>query len=253
MNLFTTAKNSILQELKWLQPLSDPPNGKPLCRDDYLKLIARYLSNLFTSDQGRNLFIYGKPSTGKTACIKHVLDEVAKHATETNAPVQTVYVNAGKTRNPYYTMTEIIKQLGINVPSAGWQMLRLKQSLENTLATKSLLIAIDEVDTIIYKEKEPLVYYLSRQPKTTLILISNNIDDVTKLPERALSTLQPILISMKPYTSIEIKQILKERTEKYLRTRSALENSFRDNPNLTITELTKKAIHEYRRECNKKW
>lgn len=46
---------------------------------------------------------------------------------------------------------------------------------------------------------------------------------------------------------------LKERAEKYLCTRSALENSFRDNPDLTIKELTKKAIHEYRRECNKKW
>jgi len=50
-------------------------------------------------------------------------------------------------------------------------------------------VAIDEVDVLSLKEKEPLVYYLNRQPKTTLILISNKIEDAAQLPERALSTL----------------------------------------------------------------
>jgi Cdc6-like AAA superfamily ATPase len=111
-------------------------------------------------------------------------------------------------------MAEIVKQLGVNVPSAGWQMFRLKHAFENLLTDKSALIAIDEVDSIIFKEKEPLVYYLSRQPKTTLILISNRLDDVVKLPERTLSTLQPILIHAEPYTPEEIGQIFKERVER---------------------------------------
>lgn len=81
------------------------------------------------------------------------------------------------------------------------------------LTENAVLIAIDEVDSIILKEKEPLVYYLSRQPKTTLILISNNIDDITKLPERTLSTLQPILIYTEPYTATETQHILKQRAE----------------------------------------
>jgi Cdc6-like AAA superfamily ATPase len=211
MSLFNHESCSILQDPRWLEPLSDPPGGKPLCRDAYLKLMARHLADLFSARQARNLFIHGPPGTGKTICVTHVLTEVAAHATETNTPIQTVYVNAGKTRNPYYTMQEIVKQLSINIPSAGWQMFRLKQALENSLAEKALLIAIDEVDSILYKEKEPLVYYLSRQPKTTLILISNDIDDVVRLPERALSTLQPVLIYMQPYTQEETAKILTER------------------------------------------
>jgi Cdc6-like AAA superfamily ATPase len=111
-------------------------------------------------------------------------------------------------------MAEIVKQLGVNVPSAGWQMFRLKQAFEGLLTAKSLLIAVDEVDSILFKEKEPLVYYLSRQPKTTLILISNNVDDVVRLPERALSTLQPVLIYIEPYTREETTQILRERVER---------------------------------------
>jgi len=213
MSLFTSETNNILTDPKWLQPLSDPPDSKPICREAYLKLMASNLADLFTTGQARNLFIYGKPGTGKTACVKHLLSEVAKHAMETNAPVLTAYVNAGKTRTPYYTLTEILKQLNVTVPGAGWQMFRLKHTLENLLAEKSLLLAIDEVDSIIFKEKEPLVYYLNRQLKTTLILISNDVDDVVKLPERALSTLQPVLIPLEPYTQEETMQILRSRLE----------------------------------------
>jgi cell division control protein 6 len=194
-------------------PLSDPPDGKPVCRDTYLEHMARLLADFFTTGRARNLFIYGSPGTGKTICAKHVLAEAVKHASEKNIQAKTVYVNAGKTRNPYYTMTEIIKQLGINVPEAGWQMFRLKQTFEHVLTENAVLIAIDEVDSIILKEKEPLVYYLSRQPKTTLILISNNTDDITRLPERTLSTLQPIFIYTEPYTATEIQHILKQRAE----------------------------------------
>lgn len=176
--------------------------------------MAHHLGDLFRVGTARNLFIHGPPGTGKTVCVMHVLSEVDKHARETNKPVQSVYVNAGKTRNPYYTMAEIVKQLGVVVPFAGWQMFRFKHAFEDRLTKKSLLIAIDEVDSILYKEKEPLVYYLNRQPRTTLILISNNIDDVINLPQRALSTLQPILIPMQAYTTREALQILKERTER---------------------------------------
>jgi len=214
MSLFACDPSSILQEPKWLEPLSDPPGGKPLCRDTDLKLIARHLADLFRTGQARNLFIYGGPGTGKTLCVKHVLSEVARHNFEINGSILTAYVNAGKTRTPYYTMAEIVRHLGVNVPSAGWQMFRLKQAFENLLTSKSVLIAIDEVDSILFKEKEPLVYYLNRQPKTTLILISNSLDDVVKLPERALSTLQPALIHAEPYTAEEIGQIFKERVKR---------------------------------------
>lgn len=214
MSLFTSEPSSILQEPKWLEPLSDPPGGRPLCRDADLKLMAKHLTDLFRTGQARNLFIYGGPGTGKTLCVKHVLSEVARHNSEINGSILTAYVNAGKTRTPYYTMAEIVKQLGVNVPSAGWQMFRLKQAFENLLTDKSALIAIDEVDSIIFKEKEPLVYYLSRQSKTSLILISNDVNDVVKLPNRALSTLQPALMYAEPYTGEEIEQIFKERVER---------------------------------------
>jgi len=213
MTLFQPGESQIFKDAGWLQPLSDPPGEQPLCREWDLKLMASFLSEIFRSGQARNLFIYGKPGTGKTVCVRYLLSEINRHAKETKAPVLAVYVNAGRTRTPYYTMLEIVKSSGLKVPDAGWQMFRLKQAFEHLLCDKSVVVAIDEVDAIIFKEKEPLVYYLNRQPKTTLILISNKIEDATQLPERALSTLQPQLLMLEPYTFKETKKILRDRVE----------------------------------------
>jgi cell division control protein 6 len=213
MSLFKTEPSTILKDARWLQPLSDPPCGKPVCRDSELRTIAALMSELFRSGQARNLFIYGKPGTGKTLCIRYLLDEISKYAVEFNSPILTTFVNAGKTRTPYYTMVDILKGLGITVPAAGWQMLRLKQCFEQLTHNRSIVIAIDEVDSIIFKEKEPLVYYLNRQPKTTLILISNRLEDAVQLPERALSTLQPRFMRLEPYTAKEAAKILHERVK----------------------------------------
>jgi len=213
MTLFQRRESHIFKDARWLQPLSDLPSGKPLCRDADIETMALFLSDVFKTGQGRNLFIYGKPGTGKTVCVQYLLGEIRKHADENHVPLISVYVNAGKTRTPYYTMLEIVKALGLNVPDRGWQMFRLKQAFENAKKDRAVVVAIDEVDSIIFKEKEPLVYYLNRQPKTTLILVSNKIQDATSLPKRALSTLQPKLLMLEPYTPEEAKAVMLQRVE----------------------------------------
>jgi cell division control protein 6 len=214
MPLFETKKSNILQDLSVLDTQSDPPDGIPLCRETLMTFMASNVSNIFTTGRARNMFIWGSPGTGKTASIQYLLKEVQKHSIKTNSPVATAYVNAGRTRNPYYTLLEILKQLNISVPEVGWQFFRLKQAFENTLKEKSVLIAIDEVENILFKEKEPLIYYLNRQPKTTLILISNKLSQATQLPERCLSTLQPEMLWFDPYSENEAFQILRARAQK---------------------------------------
>lgn len=211
--LFEDKPCRIFKDARWLQPLSPPPGDIPLCRENDLRIMASFLSDVFRTGQARNLFVYGKPGTGKTVCVQYLLKEVQKHANERGLPILTVYVNSGRTRTPYYTMLEIVKGLGFNVPDVGWQMFRLKRTFEHLLMEKSVVIAIDEVDSILMKEKEPLIYYLNRQPRTTLILISNKMEDAIQFPERLLSTLQPKLVKLDPYTPEETKEILLDRVK----------------------------------------
>jgi len=216
MTLFKTPENRIVQDPRWLQPLSSPPGGKPQGREPYLNRMATLLSDVFTTGKGRNLFVLGKPGTGKTVCIRYLLQELQRHAEQENIPLAAVYVNAGKTRTPYYTLLKIVQGLGVDVPPSGWQMFRLKHAFEDVTKERPVVVAIDEVATLLLKEKEPLVYYLNRQPHTTLILVSNKIEDAADLPDSALSTLQPQPIGLTPYTPDEAKAILRERVRNAL-------------------------------------
>lgn len=214
MPLFETRESDILLDPAILDAQSDPPGGVPLCRDTYLDIMATNVSQVFRTGRARNIFVWGPPGSGKTASVQYLLRETQQHSSTIGALVATAYVNAGRTRNPYYTLTEILRQLNIAAPDVGWQFFRLKQAFENALKEKSALIAIDEVESILFKEKEPLIYYLNRQPKTTLILISNKLSQATQLPEKCLSTLQPLMISFKPYSGSEAFMILKARAQR---------------------------------------
>jgi cell division control protein 6 len=216
MTLFHEEASTLIKDQSWLQPLSDPPGAKPLCRKAELQTMAAFLRGLFTARKGANLFIVGPPGTGKTLCVRYLLHEIEHHASTHDAAVQAVYVNAGQTRTPYYTLLAIVKALGVAVPDSGWQMLRLKQAFENRLIDAAVVVGLDEVDAILRKQREPLIYYLNRQPRTTLLLVSNHLTDAATLPPRLLSTLQPKLLPLEPYTATDVKAILQERVQKAL-------------------------------------
>jgi cell division control protein 6 len=233
--LFETRESDILLDPAILDAQSDPPGGVPLCRETYLDIMATNVSQVFRTGRARNIFVWGPPGSGKTASVQYLLRETQQHSSTTGALVATAYVNAGRTRNPYYTLTEILRQLNIAAPDVGWQFFRLKQAFENALKEKSALIAIDEVESILFKEKEPLIYYLNRQPKTTLILISNKLSQATQLPEKCLSTLQPLMISFKPYSGSEAFMILKARAQ-----RAFKQNVISDEALETVAKVTER-------------
>jgi Cdc6-like AAA superfamily ATPase len=213
MTLFHEDASTLIKDRSWLHPLSDPPSAKPLCREAELQTMAAFLQGLFTAGRGANLFIVGPPGTGKTLCVRYLLREIEHHACKHSTAVDTVYVNAGQTRTPYYTLLAVVRALGVAVPDSGWQMLRLKQTFENKLTATAAVIGLDEVDAILRKQREPLIYYLNRQPRTTLLLVSNQLTDAATLPPRLRSTLQPKLLELRPYTIEEVKTILKERVQ----------------------------------------
>jgi len=214
-SLFRVGKPStVFRDVGWLQPLSPSPSGVPVGREVELRAIATCLAEVFKGGVGRNVFVYGRPGTGKTFCVKYVLDRVRAFVEAKGLGVLVVYVNVGKTRSPYFTLLEIVRAVGVDTPSSGWQFSRLKEEFERVRADKPIVIAIDEFESLIFKQREPLVYYLNRQPKVTLILISNKFEDISGLPSRAKSTLQPLTIKFDGYSVDVAKKILVERIEK---------------------------------------
>jgi Cdc6-like AAA superfamily ATPase len=108
-------------------------------------------------------------------------------------------------------MLEILRGMDVDAPPSGWQFSRLKYEFERVKDAKPTIIAVDEVDTLLFKEREPLIYYLNRQPYISLVLISNQFSDLTNLPPRAKSSLQPIPLIFHPYGPEDAYLILKGR------------------------------------------
>jgi len=214
-SLFVPSGGSkVFLDVGWLQPLSSPPGGVPVGREDEVRVLAACLADVFEKGVGRNVFVFGKSGTGKTLCVQYVLQKLREHAVSKGLDVLVVYVNAGKTRSPYFTLMNIARAIGVNAPSSGWQFSRLKEEFERVRSNRPIVIALDEVESLVLKEREPLIYYLNRQPNVTLVLISNKFEDITMLPDRAKSTLQPLPVKFGAYTKEKAKQILVERVAK---------------------------------------
>jgi len=214
-SLFRVGKPStVFRDVGWLQPLSPSPCGVPVGREVELRAIAACLSDVFEGGVGRNVFVYGKPGSGKTFCVRYVLERLRAFVEAKGLDVLVVYVNVGKTRGPYFTLLEIVRAVGVDVPSSGWQFSRLKEEFERVRADKPIIVAIDEFESLIFKQREPLVYYLNRQPRVTLVLISNKFEDISGLPSRAKSSLQALPIKFGGYGVEVAKKILMERIER---------------------------------------
>ncbi len=204
----------VFADASWLQATSDPPEHFPLGREAYVNSLATLLAPTLKGSGGKNVFIVGSPGTGKTLTVRFVLDRLKEHAEKTGANVRVAYVNAGRTRSSYFTLLEIVRSLGGNVPASGWQFSRLKEEFEKRRGGEAMVIAIDEADALIFKVREPLVYYLNRQETITLVLISNRWDDLMGLPARARSTLQLAPLIFESYTAEEAKRILQDRADR---------------------------------------
>ncbi len=204
-------ESAIFADLRWLQPTADPPDAFPTGREEYVNSLSVLLAPALRGGAGRNVYIAGVPGTGKTLTVRYVLGQFKAHASKTGLVVHVAYVNAGRTRSPYFTLLEIARSLGVDAPASGWQFSRLKMEFESCRGSEPMVVAIDEADALLFKVREPLIYYLNRQENMTMILISNRWDDLAGLPPRAKSTLQLAPLIFEPYTAQEAKRILHDR------------------------------------------
>jgi len=105
-------RRRLLLDPSLLRPISDPPNMRvPIRRQSMRALRSLILENI-RSQAASCIFIFGKPGTGKTLCVRAALSELTRFLRRKEIAAHVVYVNAGQTRSPYYTMLEILREMG---------------------------------------------------------------------------------------------------------------------------------------------
>jgi cell division control protein 6 len=185
-----------------------------LFRDKQIESIIKALTPAFKGSRGRNLFIYGKTGTGKTSCMRYVIDK-AKEIEEVKAKIS--YINCRIYNSRYRVLGKIISDHLPSYAKRGYSIVDIYEKIINWIEEdgKILVVVLDEIDTV--RDLDDLIYTLTRGNSDikaggiTIVGISNKISFKENLDPRSISTLYETEIVFPPYNSVELTAILKQR------------------------------------------
>ena len=173
------------------------------CREIQKKELAFCLKRLKNGRKPLDCLCYGKPGTGKTLLVKHVLNQLKE-----KTRVQTFYVNCWEKRTLAEILDDLLVQAGIPVASSSCTA---KYSRLKKMVKSPIIIALDEADKLKFRELNDTLYLLKTLNKVTLILISNSRRYILNLDPRVESRLNFHLIHFPPYSQEELITILRHR------------------------------------------
>jgi cell division control protein 6 len=189
-------------------------------RDKQINDIVKSLTPSLKGERGRNIFVYGKTGTGKTSCIKHVINEVK------NLPVvkaRISYVNCRIYNSRYRVLSKIASDHLPFYAKRGYGVVEIYEKIIGWIEedSKVLIVVLDEID--IVKDLDDLVYTLTRANSDlrsggiTIVGVSNKLSFKESLDPRSLSTLYENELVFPPYNSRELAAILEARVGKGFR------------------------------------
>ena len=214
-------ENLIFNNKKVLQSSYTP--NEVIHREEQKNNIASILAPALKEDKPSNLFVYGKTGTGKTLTLKHVSSQMMKVANKRNIPLKIIYLNCKMKRiadTEYRLVAQLIKELGSSVPATGLPTDEVYNIFFDILKKSGysvLLIILDELDQLINKAGDEVIYNLTRintemsETQVALVGISNNLVFTDSMDPRVRSSLSEEEIVFPPYNALQIKDILRKR------------------------------------------
>ena len=194
-------------------------------RDDEITKIAQIIAPTLKFEKPSNLFIYGKTGTGKTLSVKHTTNKIIAVAKKESIPLEVFYLNCKLKKvadTEYRLIAELARKLGKEIPITGLPTDEVYRIFYSALDSekKILIIVLDEIDQLVKKVGDELLYNLTRINEDlknsiiTLIGISNDLTFIDNIDPRVRSSLGEEEIIFPPYNAIQIQSILKERISK---------------------------------------
>jgi Cdc6-like AAA superfamily ATPase len=177
-------------------------------RDGQLKTIRDDLKPIMNRMSPRNIFLHGKPGTGKTCMGRYVVSELKEQV-----PILSSYVNCWECRSRFKILFEILQSLGkqFSVHRRGQPTDELLDILRNKVKDNYCVIILDEVDQL---EDSKILYDLTNIPNVSLLMIANKETALHDAEPRIRSRLiSSDRIEFPIYKDSETLDILKDRAE----------------------------------------
>ena len=215
-------KNPIFVDKKALQSNYTP--GIIPHRDDLIKQIAGIMAPSLRLERPSNLFIYGKPGTGKTLSVKHIMNQLLETSKDKNIPLEIFYLNCKLKRvadTEYRIIAHLGRCMGQNIPATGLPTDEVYRLFINILEKekKMVVLILDEIDQLVSRAGDEILYNLTRlnselkNVDMSIIGISNNLIFADHLDPRIKSSLSEEEVVFPPYNALQLQDILRERAK----------------------------------------
>ena len=166
--------------------------------------------------------IMGNIGTGKTVLSQRFGLDITKEAKQRNINFKYIHINCRECKGSLFMILQrTIMKFYPNFPRRGYSAEELLQALMQILNDKNvyLILALDELESLIRNEGSDPLYNLSRiqedlldSPKRlSLICIIRHPESLKKLDESTKSTLQRNIIYLKDYSESQLEDILNDR------------------------------------------
>lgn len=215
-NVFASQKEvSLFKDERFLYP-DFVPEKLPF-RDEEIGELVFCLKPATQGKKPTNVFVFGKPGTGKTVSLKFVLNELTEFSDRTKC----LYINCFELSSKQAILSKITNFLGYAVAERGISYEELFSKFVSVLKSKKIIpiVVFDEAEQLLRNEEvKSLLYDLSRLPEQQkvnfgLVFISNNNLFLASIDDRVRSSLQCSTIPFEPYSPSEIKEILLDRAK----------------------------------------
>ena len=171
-------------------------------REDQITQIAKYWVDVLSNVTPSNVTLYGKTGTGKTAASKFAAEQLREIARKKDVHVEVIYIRCTDYTTEYQVIAELCNQLGRDVPNRGWT----KGEVVNTFI-------LDEIDILLDKDGDGILYTLTRTENVSVLCISNYLDFKNLIKSRVTSSLNDKEIVFPPYGANQLADILSERAK----------------------------------------
>ena len=193
-------------------------------RDKEINLIGEIIASSLRMEKPSNVFIYGKTGTGKTLSIQHTTTQLTEAANSHKIPLTVLYINCKLKKvadTEYRIVAQFIRELGKAVPPTGLPTDEVYKMFINIIDSKKqiVIIVLDEIDQLVKKAGDEILYNLTRintelkKAQLSIIGISNDLLFSDHLDPRVKSSLSEEEIIFSPYNALQLKSILKQRSE----------------------------------------
>ena len=188
-------------------------------REDQIRQIAKYWIDVLSNVTPSNVTLYGKTGTGKTAASKFAREQLLEVARKKNVFVKVEYIRCTDYTTEYQVIAELCNKLGRDVPNRGWTKGEVVNTFRDIFRTNAfgkklhLIVILDEIDILLDKDGDGILYTLTRTENVSVLCISNYLDFKNLIKSRVTSSLKDKEIVFPPYVANELADILSERAE----------------------------------------